>query len=94
MSDITTDFNSKFNYINYNIPIWILNLGFIYIVTTVFYFIMKHITDDPVLDILEPFPKLKEHYNSTVHYTSRNMMLGVCIGVGIVAFFKPFGKFF
>jgi hypothetical protein len=55
---------------------------------------MKHITDDPVLDILEPFPKLKEHYNSTVHYTSRNMMLGVCIGVGIVAFFKPFGKFF
>jgi len=93
MSDIS-NIDSKFNYISYNIPVWLLNLGFIYIVTTIFYFIMNHMNEDPVIEILDPFPKLKEHYKDKVQYTSRNLLLGLCIGVGLMAFFKPFGKFF
>lgn len=92
--DNITDFNSKFNYINYNIPVWLLNLGFIYIISTLFYFIMNRINKDPIVDILEPFPKLKEHYNKNIKYTSRNLLLGLCIGIGIMIFLKPFGKFF
>ena len=95
MSESNTDIKSSiFNHINYNIPIWLLNVGFLYIVTTLFYFIMNKINDDPVIEILEPFPKLKEHYKDKVQYTSRNLFLGLCIGVGIIYFFKPFGTFF
>ena len=88
------DFESKFNYLNYNIPVWLLNIGCVYIITTLFYFITNKISDDPVLKILEPFPKLKEHYNTSAQYTNRNLLLGMCIGISVIAFFKPFGKFF
>ena len=58
--------SSIFNSINYNIPVWLLNLGLLYIVATLFYFIMNKINDDPVIEILEPFPKLQEHYKNKV----------------------------
>ena len=38
--------------------------------------------------------KLLEHYKEKVNHRSRNLFLGICIGIAIVFFIKPFGKFF
>ena len=81
-------------FIKCNLPIWVLNLGFIYLVTTIYYFFVNNMNTDPVLEILEPFPKLLEHYKEKVNHRSRNLFLGICIGIAIVFFIKPFGKFF
>jgi hypothetical protein len=77
-----------------NLPIWLLNIGLIYAITTTYYFFMNNITKDPVIQILEPFPKLKEHYKDTLKYTGRNLLLGMGIGIAVIIFIKPFGKFF
>ena len=77
-----------------NLPVWLLNVGFIYLVTTVYYFFMNNINNDPVLEILEPFPKLLEHYKEKVNHRSKNLFFGICIGIGVVFFIKPFGAFF
>ena len=50
--------------------------------------------NDPVLEILEPFPKLLEHYKEKVNHQSKNLFLGICIGLAVVYFIKPFGKLF
>lgn len=81
-------------FIKCNLPIWVLNLGFIYLVTTIYYFVVNNMNSDPVSEILEPFPKLLEHYKEKVNHRSRNLFLGICIGIAIVFFIKPFGKFF
>ena len=82
------------SYIKCNLPIWLLNIGLVYMVTTLYYFFMNNINNDPVLEILEPFPKLLEHYKDKMNHRSRNLFFGICIGIGVVFFIKPFGKFF
>ena len=77
-----------------NLPIWLLNIGLIYAVMTAYYFLMNNLNNDPVLEILEPFPKLLEHYKDKINHRSRNLFLGICIGIGVVYFIKPFGKLF
>ena len=81
-------------YIKCNLPIWLLNVGLIYMVSTLYFFVMNNMNDDPVLEILEPFPKLLEHYKEKANHRSRNFFFGICIGAGVVFFLKPFGKFF
>ena len=85
---------STIGYMKCNVPILILNIGLIYTITTAYYFLMNNIATDPVLEILEPFPKLLEHYKEKINHRSRNLFLGICIGIGVVYFLKPFGKFF
>ena len=77
-----------------NLPIWLLNIGLIYLITTLYYFIINNMNNDPVLEILEPFPKLLEHYKEKVNHQSKNLFLGICIGLAVVYFIKPFGKLF
>ena len=55
---------------------------------------MNNMNNDPVLEILEPFPKLLAHYKEKVNHRSQNLFVGICIGIGIVFFIKPFGQFF
>ena len=77
-----------------NIPIWLLNIGLVYLVATLYYFLTNNMNVDPVLEILEPFPKLLEHYKEKTNHRSKNLFLGICVGAAIVFFIKPFGKFF
>ena len=86
--------SSSFGYVKCNLPIWLLNIGIIYVITTVCYFFMNYMKEDPVLEILEPFPKLLEHYRKTKKYSTRNLLLGVFIGCSTVFFLKPFGGLF
>ena len=81
-------------YIKCNLPIWLLNLGLIYAIMTIYYFVMNNINTDPVLEILEPFPKLLEHYKTQSNFQSKNLFIGICIGIGFIYFIKPFGRLF
>ena len=77
-----------------NLPIWLLNVGLVYLVATLYYFFTNNMNVDPVTEILEPFPTLLEHYKEKTKHRSRNLFLGICIGIAIIFFIKPFGKFF
>lgn len=81
-------------FIKCNIPIIVLNIGLIYLITTIYYFFMNNINSDPIMEILEPFPKLLEHYKEKKNIMSRNLLLGICIGIAVIYFIKPFGKYF
>lgn len=76
------------------VPIWLLNLGIIYIITTAYYFIMKNMNKDPIKAVLDPFPKLMEHYEKERQYDARNIVIGCVIGSVIIYLFKPFGRLF
>jgi hypothetical protein len=82
------------SFIQCNLPIWLLNIAFIYVVTTLYYFITKNINEDPIKKILEPFPKLQEYYEKEKKYTSKNFIFGLGLSLCIIIFIKPFGKFF
>lgn len=81
-------------FVKCNIPIIVLNIGLIYLITTIYYFFMNNINSDPILEILEPFPKLLEHYKEKKDVMGRNLLFGICIGVAVIYFIKPFGKYF
>ena len=81
-------------FIKCNIPIIVLNIGLIYLITTIYYFFMNNINSDPIMEILEPFPKLLEHYKEKKNVMGRNLLLGACIGIAVIYFIKPFGKYF
>ena len=81
-------------FIKCNLPIWLLNIGLVYIIMTIYYLIMNNLISDPVLDLLEPFPKLLEQYQKQNTHRSKNMFIGICIGLSVIYFLKPFGSFF
>lgn len=76
-----------------SLPIWLLNLGIIYMIATGYYFIMGNINEDPIHKILEPFPKLLEHYEKEKGFGSRNIIVGSLLGITLIYFIRPFGKY-
>ena len=77
----------------YNIPIIFLNIGLVYFIATVYYFICMKINEDPVSKKLKQFPELKKDYENEQSFQKKNILFGFIIGVSVIFFLKPFNKF-
>ena len=68
----------------------ILSFGLVYILATLFYFIMKQFQNNELLELGEKIPQLRNIYEQSMKKQTKLFYLGLFLSAGLVYWIKPF----
>ena len=68
----------------------VLSLGLVYILATLFYFIMKQFQSNELLELGEKIPQLRNIYEQSMKKQTKLFYLGLFLSAGLVYWIKPF----
>ena len=68
----------------------LLSLGLVYILATLFYFIMKQFQNNELLELGEKIPQLRNIYDVSMNKQIKLFYLGLVLSASFVYWVKPF----
>ena len=68
----------------------VLSLGLVYILATLFYFIMKQFQSNELLELGEKIPQLRNIYDVSMNKQIKLFYLGLVLSASFVYWVKPF----
>ena len=71
----------------------VLSFGLVYILATLFYFVMKQFQSNELLELSDKIPQLRNIYDISMKKKMKLFYLGLVLSVGFVYWIKPFKLF-